>query len=636
VHTNAKGQTRTTVNNVHGKPARVTDALGGTIEHRYNAMGTLVETVDAEGHSITLEYDALGHKTAMTDPNFGHWTYAYNAYGQLTSQTDAKGQTTTISYDALGRKITRTSADGTSRWVYDNQYMAVGKPISLTTHDNNHHILHRKSYNYDHLGRSWRAISKIGGHTQMIVSSEYDNHSRLSKRTYPNNHQLDYHYNQYGHLTKITSPNGLSVDGYSIEHLQDIADQALDIAAQSLDNSINWSQQASAYYDQAVSYQQADPSLEQSAEQLDKLAEQALSQAETYLHYAAHPQQLAAQLQDQSTVYTALGQDSANITYWQALQYDAMGRNSQYLYGNGLVTDRHYNPAGQLTEINTGFGFHSPMRQLTYEYDANNNITRRSDQLKDIHESFGYDALDRLTSVQSNAADILINQLAGKISHWDNRIAQVAQLITQLASQQQQQTSQLANIQSQLQAIQNDDQALQNIKTQLDQMHHTITDQQHRLNHLRGQRDYHRNEANHHYGAISWWNWWYHLPAAWYHASEANSYQHQLDSAQQTQNNHYDQRNRLRNQQGGYHNLAHYQSSINLLSSQQHSQQLQLDATHIKLGLSQVEQDRYQAQQLKLSQQQQSYQQQIDGANDQLASTSLLATVQCQRQYSQL
>ena len=190
VHTNAKGQTRTTINNVHGKPAQVIDALGGTLHYHYNAMGALIETVDAEGHSIILEHDDFGNKIAMTDPNLGYWTYAYNAYGQLIHQTDAKGQTTDITYDALGRKITRSSADGTSRWVYDQQHMAVGKPVSLTTYDDSGAILHRKSYNYDYLGRSWQVISKISGHAQMRVSSEYDNHSRLSKRIYPNNHQL--------------------------------------------------------------------------------------------------------------------------------------------------------------------------------------------------------------------------------------------------------------------------------------------------------------------------------------------------------------------------------------------------------------------------------------------------------------
>ena len=631
VHTNAKGQTRTTINNVYGKPAQVTDALGGTVQYRYNALGTLVETIDAEGHSIVLEHDNFGNKIAMTDPNLGHWTYAYNAYGQLIRQTDAKGQTTSITYDALGRKITRSSADGISRWVYDRQHMAVGKPISLTTYNDSGQILHRKSYNYDHLGRSWQVISKIGGQPQMIVSNNYDSHSRLSQRTYPNNHQLDYHYNQYGHLTKITSPNGLSVDGYSIAHLQEIATQALDIAAQLLDNSINWSQQASLYYYQAVNYQQADPSLERSAAELDQLAEQALAQAETYLHYAENPEQLASRLHSNSTVYDALSEDADNITYWQALEYDALGRNSQYLYGNGLVSDHNYNAAGQLTEINTGFGFDGPIRQFTYQYDANNNITNRSDQLKDIHESFGYDALDRLTSAQSSAADMLIGKLTTDISHWDNRIAQVQQMIDQLEDQQQLQSSRLASTQTQLRATRNDYQALQNINTQLEQVNRNISDQQQQINHLRGQRDHHRHQAHHHHNAVQWWNWWawgWHWGWAWHHEGQANDYQGQLDAAQQKQNNHYAQRDNLNSQKDNYQSENHYSNTISQLDSQKQTQETQLAATQITLQTKQLAYNRYQAQQTQFSQQQQNYQQQIDGAEDQLASTSLLTPVQ--------
>jgi hypothetical protein len=67
---------------------------------------------------------------------------------------------------------------------------------------------------------------------------------------------------------------------------------------------------------------------------------------------------------------------------------DALTRGT---YGNGLVTERSYDVAGRLKELNGG-----SMYALAYSYDPNGLIKSRTDSVKARHETFGYDALHRL------------------------------------------------------------------------------------------------------------------------------------------------------------------------------------------------------------------------------------------------
>ena len=90
-----------------------------------NALGEVVEVIDATNASIVYEYDAKGNQTlsdgpllndeivtdydnfdnikTINDPNLGLWHYSYNQLGQLEHQVDAKGNCTQLDYDNWGR-----------------------------------------------------------------------------------------------------------------------------------------------------------------------------------------------------------------------------------------------------------------------------------------------------------------------------------------------------------------------------------------------------------------------------------------------------------------------------------------------------------------------------------------------------
>ena len=471
--TNAKGQTTTTTNNVYGKAAQVIDAIGNVITYKYNAIGSLIQTIEASGHKTILSYDNLGNKIAMIDPNLGTWTYQYNAFGKLISQTDAKGQTLTISYDILGRQTKRIEPEGTTTWEYDIGNKSIGKLTSITT------AATGKIYTYDNFGRLSKVITNLD-EVSLTTSTSYDNYSRIATKNYPNNYQLIYTYNHHGYLESVKTPQGLQVDGYNLAHLAAVKQQAIETADRLFNESIDWLERAAEYRAIAADYQEQAQSLNDSAYQLEQLALDNLKLAEQYLYWAENPQ-LATQLQQQVSLYNNNLTDTANIVYWQAREYDAMGRSTSFVFGNGLVTNNLYNSAGQLTQINTGFGYSSPIRDLEYEYDLENNITSRSDKVIGVQESFVYDELNRLTNSYGNLS--ISNKLENTQTkeYVQQRIALLESRLATLNSEQQQLSQQIDDItvnintvESLYDQITNQQQQIQTSKTQIETLQNQV------------------------------------------------------------------------------------------------------------------------------------------------------------------
>ncbi|WXG51669.1 MAG: RHS repeat-associated core domain-containing protein [Candidatus Sedimenticola sp. (ex Thyasira tokunagai)] len=99
-----------------------------------------------------------------------------------------------------------------------------------------------------------------------------------------------------------------------------------------------------------------------------------------------------------STMVRLLQGDTGAITFWRATGRDAAGRLTSSIVGNGLETQKHYDQAtGQLQNIVSGFGSAPSTRHLEYQYDSLNSVTRRTDHIQELKESFEYDRLDRLT-----------------------------------------------------------------------------------------------------------------------------------------------------------------------------------------------------------------------------------------------
>jgi len=192
----------TTVKNVGGQIATITDHLGGVLKRVHDPLNNLVQSTDAKGNVITLVYDRKGRKTGLYDPDLGVWSYSYDALGQLVSQKDAKAQVTSLSYDRLGRMTKRSDPTLTSDWYYDaykdGSVCAFGKGKLCEARAGNSYV--RKQF-YDDKGRPSSTTSTVGG--TFTASVSYDANGRIDRQTYPSGLSVVNTYTALGYLESV-------------------------------------------------------------------------------------------------------------------------------------------------------------------------------------------------------------------------------------------------------------------------------------------------------------------------------------------------------------------------------------------------------------------------------------------------
>ncbi len=416
---------------------------------------------------ITLSYDEFGRKIGMDDPDMGQWSYSYNAFGELVSQTDAKNQTATMQYDILGRLINRTEPEGVSTWVYGDANTSSPAPVGsigkLLSESGNGLT---KDYSYDSLGRPvsvTTTIDNIAAPNQPVLAqsftteTSYDSLGRVKRTTYPGSEGF-YTENQYninGFLAAVTGLRA-QAESHDYSQLAPLVNDATILAGDYLTKA-NELRTLGQYYQSQIAYYQSltgvgaitaglqtNLSQHQTAlsatvtqgqnlspeflghlnntiielqtvtgllttqtQSYEALAEQLIVLAEQTLAAADHSFQFARTLDHAAEDYTEFASESNTntITYWRAVDVDASGRISAEVYGNGIVNDYAYNQGtGQLQSIHSSLLIVDPIRHLEYQYDAYNNVTLRDDLINDIHETYEYDRLDRLTATHVNSS----------------------------------------------------------------------------------------------------------------------------------------------------------------------------------------------------------------------------------------
>ena len=147
-----------------------TDAL-------YDTAGNYVITeTDESGSTLSYTYDTNGNVTSVTDGEDNIVNYTYDDNNQITS---VKG------YD-----------DSENSYAYD-----AGKNISSITHNN-------FSYKFNYDVFSNLIATKIGN--TAIVSNTYSaNNGNLIKTLYANGDYIEYTYDEYDNITKLTSETGV-------------------------------------------------------------------------------------------------------------------------------------------------------------------------------------------------------------------------------------------------------------------------------------------------------------------------------------------------------------------------------------------------------------------------------------------
>lgn len=290
---------------------------GGKRTNDYNYRKNIIKTTDALGNSLTYYYDNFGRLTSVIDNQTGGnlTTKVYNAKGLLESETDAIGTKFTYTYDNLNRVVAISASDkdgnavSVNEFSYDEAYLTDGSAYSrFETKATGNAGTMKTVYLFDFLGRQY-SVENVG-----------ENDSRISR----------YEYDYLGNNTSIVLPDG------------SVQTSEYDIFGNMLSNTYGG-------ITEKITYDLVGNQLSATNGEGET----------TYTYYNA----LGLAIKTKSP-YTDLIKYSIAHTY-----YDACGRVTKQVDGEGNVTEYAYDANGNLVKAVMGDSV------TTYEYDAENRMT---------------------------------------------------------------------------------------------------------------------------------------------------------------------------------------------------------------------------------------------------------------------
>jgi RHS repeat-associated protein len=184
-----------------------TDALGRTTSYTYNALGqkiTMTEPIpsgsNATAATTTYAYDPFGNLTQTQAPLGRSTSSTYDSNSNKLSDTDARGNVTQYQCDALNRLVLTTYPDGTTA---SKTYDFRNNVIKEADQDG-HVTLHR----YDLAGRQISVTQAYGTANATTTSYAYDDASRMISQTDALGHSTTYTYDAAGNLLATTGVKG--------------------------------------------------------------------------------------------------------------------------------------------------------------------------------------------------------------------------------------------------------------------------------------------------------------------------------------------------------------------------------------------------------------------------------------------
>ena len=319
----------------------------------------------ADGQTWNYTYDTVGQLATVTDPNSGVTTYNYDSTGRLSTVVNANSDTVlTLTYDSADRIQTRTDSEGyTLTYAYDN----IDRVTSITYPDGT-----TDQYNYNFLsgpyaGTASLELRQYTDRLGRVTTYAYDADRRLTSVTEP---------------TSGTSTRTTSYDYYEDGTLKDIIDAN--------GNDTHWDiDLQSRPIDKIYAYGTGSPqeetyTYENTTSRLHSITD-ALGQVKTFT-YA---------LDDRITgiTYTSTVNPTPNVTFTYDTYYP---RLTTMVDGLGTTT-YSYTAVGTLGALKLS-SIQGPYTNNTIglTYDALGRLAGRN--ITGGNETFGYDAISRLTS----------------------------------------------------------------------------------------------------------------------------------------------------------------------------------------------------------------------------------------------
>jgi len=316
-------------------------------------LAVKTRSVNAKNQVKTEYKNAAGELVKVTDNNNKSLTYSYNATGDLLTVHFDDVKQSEIQYDSHGRKIKmwdwdKGAQNGNLYWQYT--YNALGELVYQKDAKGQQIRIYRD--------RSGRKIRQLDRNSSLVYTADfrwtYDNSSVVSGSTgkvtqrrdnYDSDLVVDYEYDVFGRNDAT---------------LIQIAGK--DFVTNTIFDSIG------------RVYESYDP-----------------SGGDHGLRYSYNSYGYLNNIKETK--------DGVSAIYRTISEMDEFGNVTREVFGNGVVTEREYEPTtGRLIRINTTDG--AAVRQnLEYVWDNIGRLQERTSITKNLTEIFGYDNLNRVKTV---------------------------------------------------------------------------------------------------------------------------------------------------------------------------------------------------------------------------------------------
>ena len=188
---------------------KLTDTLGHVTELNYDNRDNLLAVKDANGHLWAFEYDRKNRRLKQVKPRGETTVYRYDAADQLVDRTDAKGQHLVYDYDASGR-LTRErhyATDPSGSPPVKQIVYAYDAEANVTGWDDGEASATQV---YDALSRLETETVRYGAFSLTYRYAYYANGLKKSL-TYPDGTTYTYTYDAHNELAGIEIPGEGSI-----------------------------------------------------------------------------------------------------------------------------------------------------------------------------------------------------------------------------------------------------------------------------------------------------------------------------------------------------------------------------------------------------------------------------------------
>ncbi|QCW99879.1 hypothetical protein FGM00_07115 [Aggregatimonas sangjinii] len=370
---------------------------------KYDVWGRVHQTSNAQGHEQNFVYDDLDRVKQIVEPDLNTVQLRYNAYDEVTELHQKNGKVK-FEYTPLGSLKMREERGRKVFFDYDTEEQ-------LRFIDNEHGERYRfkrnpngdivteigfdgltRMYQRDRAGKVYRVNRPEGRFTEY----EYDNNGRITRSEHSDGTWETYSYDLNGNLIEAVNENST---------IQLIRDKAGRVIAENQDGHLVQSE-----FDKLGNRTKITSSL---GAEIDLLRNK-IGQIETMNAQVHKPetteQPFSPLVGDVRTasddnaggeegIKGAKGAWSANFAY------NSIGMETERLLPGGIKVEMKYDEAGRPIQQKVARG-RSEMRHRTYNWNANDRLTRMVDELTKGQVNYTHDQFGNLASAKYENHDM--------------------------------------------------------------------------------------------------------------------------------------------------------------------------------------------------------------------------------------